>query len=137
MNKKIENPKITETFIDNFDFFYQRDLRKMKEKFNNLNIPIRDVKSIIILNFYLETYSEEKIVNVKENKESIGEYQDYLDGNFDSEAEMPECANEYLLAGKLLLDFGIPGYKISHLLKNCSGYKLLYLASKLDDFDFY
>ena len=50
---------------------------------------------------------------------------------------MPECANEYLLAGKLLLDFGIPGYKISHLFKKCSGIKILYLASKLDDFDVY
>ena len=137
MNKKIENPKITETFIDNFDFFYQRDLRKMKEKFNNLNIPIRDEKSIIIFNFYLETYSEEKIEDIKLNKESSGEYQDYLNGDFDFESEMPECSNEYLLAGKLLLDFGIPGYKIYHLIKNSSAIKLLYLASKLDDFDFY
>ena len=109
----------------------------MKEKFNNLNIPIRDEQSIIILNFYLETYSEENIVNFKENKESIGEYQDYLNGDFDSENEMPECSNGYLLAGKLLLDFGIPGYKIYHLIKNSSLIKLLYLASKLDDFDAY
>ena len=32
MNKKIENPKITETFIDNFDFFFSTRSKKDERK---------------------------------------------------------------------------------------------------------